>query len=197
MTARFAPHLVPVARRVPAIASARPWLVPTVGYAPTTRPLSGRVGPVPVPVPSAGPALGKPLPKFRITFVLDLFNGPRERELSRKVLDVMLQNLFEIDCLYLRSHPEAPLLYRSGVRYQEEPKGQEDWQDVPTTIGMGIGDCEDLACWRAAELAVRYGIQARPIFKEQRREDGSFLYHIVVRYPDGREEDPSRILGMR
>lgn len=192
MTARFAPHLVPFARRLPAIAPARPWIVPTVGYAPS-RPLSGLVG----PVPSAGPALGKPLPKFRITFVLDLFNGPRERELSRKVLDVMLRNLFEIDVLYLRAHPETPLLYRSGVRYQEEPKGQEDWQDIPTTIGMGIADCEDVACWRAAELVVRYGIQARPVFKEQRRDDGSYLYHIVVRYPDGREEDPSRILGMR
>lgn len=140
---------------------------------------------------------------FRITYVLDLFNGPKERELSRKVLAVMLQNLFEIDRLYLQSHPDAPLIYNSGVRYMEEPPGQEDWQDIPTTIKMGIGDCEDLATWRAAELDVRFGIKAVPVFKEQKRNDGSCLYHVLVKYPDGPNgeagpvEDPSKIMGMR
>src|SRR5215471_21158222 len=98
---------------------------------------------------------------FRITFALDLFNGPRNRALSRRTLDVMLDCLFQIDVLYLRAHPETPLLYKSGVRYAEEPRGQEDWQDVPTTLRMGQGDCEDVACWRAAEIVVRQGIQAR------------------------------------
>lgn len=134
---------------------------------------------------------------FRITYALELFNGPAERELSRRTLGIMLDCLFEIDRLYLRTHPKTPLIYRSGVRYMEEPPGQEDWQDVPTCLRMGIADCEDVSCWRAAELNERFGIAARPFFRESRRPDGGYLYHVVVRYPDGRIEDPSKILGMR
>lgn len=139
---------------------------------------------------------------YRITFALDLFNGPHERALSRKTLDVMLDALLKVDILYLRENPNTPPIYQATtrgmrVRYMEEPPGQEDWQDIPTFLCMGIGDCEDAACWRAAELQVKHGIAARPIFKEQQKPDGGMLYHILVRYPDGRIEDPSRILGMR
>lgn len=148
-------------------------------------------------IPTSAPPPSSQGNVFRITYALDLFNGPKERELSRKVLGVMLTNLFEIDKLYLEAHPETPLLYRSGVRYMEEPPGQEDWQDIPTSLRMGIADCEDLATWRAAELNVRFGIKAVPIFREQKLADGRCLYHVLVQYPDGRLEDPSRILGMR
>ncbi len=58
-------------------------------------------------------------------------------------------------------------------------------------------NCEDLACWRAAELRVREGILAEPTFIWKLRPNGGYLYHILVRYPDGRIEDPSRTLGMR
>lgn len=134
---------------------------------------------------------------YRVTFVLDLFNGPDERPLSREVLNEMLRCLFTIDVLYLRTHPQAPWLYQSGVRYMEEPVGQEEWQDIPTCIRIGTLDCEDAACWRAAELVVRQKVNARPKFIEQKRRDGSYLYHIIVELPDGRTEDPSRVLGMR
>ena len=89
------------------------------------------------------------------------------------------------------------MLYDSGVRYMEEPPGQEDWQDIPTCLKMRAGDCEDLAWWRVAELRVRYGIQAQPTFKCMQRPNGGMLYHIQVQLPDGRKEDPSRVLGMR
>lgn len=134
---------------------------------------------------------------YRITFVIDLFKGPEEQELSHKVLTVMLAALCKVDCEYLRAHPEVPLLYKSGVRYEEEPPGQEDWQDVPTTLKLKVGDCEDLACWRAAELQVRFGIKAMPVFIWKVRPSGGYLYHIQVKLPDGRVEDPSRALGMR
>lgn len=137
-----------------------------------------------------------PEPK-RITFVVDLFHGDKDRELSHATLRVLLDALFQIDVLYLRAHPEVPDLYDARVRYQEEPLGAEDWQDIPTTLRLGYGDCEDEACWLAAELFVRYGVEARPDFTCQVREDGSYLYHIVVRLPDGRVMDPSRYLGMR
>lgn len=272
-----------------------------------------------------------PEPK-RITFVVDLFHGSRDEALSHASLRVLLNALFELAVLYLREHPEVPDLYDARVRYQEEPLGAEDWQDVPTSLRLGFGDCfaantlvtrveergrealvpissvqpgdrvlgfdgrpvsviesavtgvkpvltfrlsndtnmhctldhrlfldtgaevrakdvqvgdklpalrsargyhevvdrstangsqlvacvktetgrlylptqdvcvgqcEDVACWLAAELVVRYGVDARPDFTCQVREDGSYLYHIVVRLPDGRVMDPSRFLGMR
>jgi hypothetical protein len=133
----------------------------------------------------------------RITYCIDLFKGKHEQELSHKALEVLLWTLMRIDENYLRANPRIPPLYDSGVRYEEEPVGQEDWQDIPTTLRMGIGDCEDLACWRAAEYRVRFGIDARPMFTYKLRSNGSYLYHITVRLPDGRTEDPSRRLGMR
>lgn len=134
---------------------------------------------------------------YRITFVINLFKGEHDRPLSHETLRTLLFALMRADELYLRTHPDTPLLYQSGVRYQEEPPGQEDWQDIPTCLQLKIGDCEDLACWRAAELRVRYGIQAVPTFIWKKRSNGGYLYHILVKYPDGRIEDPSRTLGMR
>jgi len=261
---------------------------------------------------------------LRITFVVE---KERSGAIADLVLRRLLQALFECDVLYLRANPGTPMLYESGVVYQEEPPGAEDWQDIPTSLALGWGDClpldtplaladsdeivplrrvregdrvlgfdgepvvvrkvavtgvkpvltfhlsnanlldctpnhrlfrssgeevrardvrvgdrlptlrgrgetvveridagcdqlvgcvetstgrlylpgsdvragqcEDLACWRAAELVVRHGIQARPDFTCDARGDGSRLYHIVVRLPDGRIEDPSRNLGMR
>ena len=134
---------------------------------------------------------------FRITFSLDLFNGPENRAASFEALEVMLRNLVEIDMIHLRHHPQTPWLYQSGVRYMEEPPGQEDWNDIPTILKLGISDCEDIAAWRVAELRVRQGIDAKPIFRTFPRPDGGVLYHIQVQYPDGTIEDPSKLLGMR
>lgn len=85
-------------------------------------------------------------------------------------------------------------LYRSGVRYQREGRGQESWATVPIVLQRGVGDCEDLSCWRAAELRLS-GIDARAIALERPRRHGR-LYHVVVRLPDGSIEDPSKRLGM-
>jgi hypothetical protein len=134
---------------------------------------------------------------YRVTFVLDVFGREKDRPVAHQSVAEMLRALTCIDCAYLRQNPGVPLLYQSGVRYEEEPPGQDDWQDIPTTLRMGAGDCEDLACWRAAELQVRSGLPAWPTFYYRNRAGGGLLYHIQVRYPDGRVEDPSRRLGMR
>jgi hypothetical protein len=92
-----------------------------------------------------------------------------------------------------------PDLYSSGVRYAREPIPREDWLDALECFQRRQGDCEDLACWRVAELRLQ-GIDARPGFVRRRvlGADGAWqtIYHIVVLYPDGRIEDPSRLLGM-
>jgi hypothetical protein len=150
---------------------------------------------------------------YRITLAWDLFpnDGTASDEETNESLRIALKCLLDRDIAYLKRHPKTPLVYDSGVVYQEEPPGAEDWADVPTCLKLLFADCEDLACWRAAELIVRFGIKAWPDFTCDLRSDGTRLYHIIVRLPDGvplpaalgggvtkdSTEDPSRMLGMR
>jgi len=97
---------------------------------------------------------------------------------------------------WLRQHPETPRLYVSGVRYQREPDGLERWQSIPELLASKRGDCEDLACALAAERRFYDRIPARAVARGRHQGD-HVLYHVVVQYPDGRLEDPSRRLGMR
>lgn len=143
------------------------------------------------------PAMVRYPTSSRVTFCVDLFKGAEEQELSHKALQTLLTALMTIDVDWLRAHPETPGIYDSHVRYEEEPVGQEDWQDIPTSLRLGVSDCEDLSCWRAAELRVRFGLAAWPTFTYKLRSNGSYLYHITVRHPSGETEDPSRRKGMR
>ncbi len=118
-----------------------------------------------------------------------------DREGREVVLMMLFEALIATNVAYLRMRPETPNLYASGVRYVEEPPGEEDWQDIPETMARRSGDCEDLACWRIAELRVRDGEHAHPFLKCAER-NGGVLYHVAVRRLDGSLEDPSRVLGM-
>ena len=148
---------------------------------------------------------------YRVTLVLGAFDGDRKsdarRILRHKSLYECLSALTNINLhILLSAKGKIPLLYESGVRYRAEPEGQEDWLDILSALqahkeemkggAKATIDCEDLACWRAAELQAQ-GIAAHPVFVWRKINDGSHLYHIVVRYPDGRIEDPSRKLGMK
>jgi hypothetical protein len=113
-----------------------------------------------------------------------------------RVLEQLLEALIAADMEYLRACPSTPPLYESGVVYEEEPGDRDNWQDIPETLGLGSGDCEDLGCWRIAELRVRAQEHATPFIKC--REVGTrTVYHIAVRRADGTVEDPARRLGMR
>lgn len=120
--------------------------------------------------------------------------------ITPEVIERMLELLVALDCDYLREHPRTPLLYRSGVRYVKEPPGEEKWLTVPWCLQQLAKpsqpvDCEDLACWRAAELRVRFGEQATPFWTARVLPRGR-MYHIQVRREDGSIEDPSAVLGM-
>ena len=122
-------------------------------------------------------------------------------ELSEAALYIFLDALVRLDRLIM-SKVKVPPLYKSGVYYQEEPPGQENWQSALDLLKKGFGDCEDLAAYRVAELR-RRGIAARPYVKKPRLVGGGrvLMYHIQVWRPGppgGRPwiEDPSRILGM-
>ena len=110
-----------------------------------------------------------------------------------------LSDLVRLDLAYLRLHPSTPSLYASGVRYRREspPPGGlravETWRTIPAVLAAGAGDCEDLACWRAAELRAR-GERARAW--AVRSNTAGVLWHVVVRRENGSMEDPSRRLGM-
>lgn len=108
----------------------------------------------------------------------------------------LLDALTRVNLSWLRGHPAAPSIYDVGVRYVAEPVGTEQWRALPTVLSELVGDCEDLACARAAELRAR-GVDAVawPILTSP---PGSPLnvWHIVVKLPDGSMEDPSVRLGM-
>lgn len=137
-------------------------------------------------------------------------------------LQIALEGLAQIDEWQIRhslrraerglSGDVIPPLYASGILYEEELPGHEDWYDVPTALRIRRHvDCEDLAAWRTAELRVA-GIGVEPVIKwqwidreqmisqgypESKLPDrGVWLVHCCVRWPDGSIEDPSKILGM-
>jgi len=117
-----------------------------------------------------------------------------------KVLCALLEALTTANIAYLFAHPHTPELYASGVRYEEEPPGRDEWQDIPDTIARRTGDCEDLACWRVAELRVKgarrtkHGVTVSQI--PDARGKPVTTFHIRVVHENGEVEDPSRILGM-
>lgn len=131
----------------------------------------------------------------KIVFDLALFNSsePREIKRSRRVLLWLLEALVQINILWLRTHPDTPLLYKAGVKYVPEAL-TENWRDIPNIISRKEGDCEDLAAWRVAELRL-LGINARPYIRWRKVGD-TMRYHALVLLPDNRVEDPSEALGM-
>ena len=107
----------------------------------------------------------------------------------------LLDALVVVNRLYLRSH-HVPPLYKSGVRYLQEPADgkPEEFAAIPVVLARGWGDCDDLAPYRVAELQ-EAGEKAR-IRITWRRVGKRRTYHVLVRRADGRIEDPSRLLGM-
>lgn len=117
-----------------------------------------------------------------------------ELDRSRRAITWLMFGLSQVNREWLETYPGTPELYSSSVLYKLEAK-TEIWQDIPTTLARGFGDCEDLACWRIAELQAQ-GINAMPYLTWRSRGNGSVVYHALVRHPDGLIEDPSRALGM-
>jgi len=135
-----------------------------------------------------------------VIFRTRLFQSEAERPASEVVLRLFLEALTAANVAWLKFNPNTPPIYEAGVRYhQETPKVKggaipEEWLQIPYVMERGWGDCEDLACWLAAELQCK-GTQAHPVFSW--RTSGRYsIYHIMVKLPDGRVLDPSRRLGM-
>lgn len=134
---------------------------------------------------------------------LHLPDGTRDARVkptTAKALEALLEELVRANEAWLRANPRAPNLYDAGVRYGLEAIGEDEFNAIPFVLSSRVGDCEDLASWRAAELRVRSGVAAKarvtstPFTQGGRAID---LFHVTVQYPDGRIEDPSERLGMR
>lgn len=113
--------------------------------------------------------------------------------LDETTLTAALAGLTAFNAAWLATHPSAPSLYESGVRYERERRGAEDWQTLPDLLASKRGDCEDLSSARAAELQVSGEDPDAEAFATHVRPG---LWHIRVRRGDGTIEDPSRVLGM-
>jgi len=120
-----------------------------------------------------------------------------------------LQTLVGINLWQLRQK-NYPLLYESGIYYKTIPPARQ-WYDIPLMLKIGYGDCKNLVAYRIAELKHYYNIDAKPCIKwkfvthdskgvKLYDNDGDpltiLLIHVMVLYPNGRIEDPSKILGM-
>lgn len=105
-----------------------------------------------------------------IVFRCQMFRGDWDQVWSQKKMLFLMEALVRVNQLNLRQFEEFkrrglvpnnyPSVYRSGLHYETE-KGTEIWPDIPSllmgTMGKGNypgiwGDCEDLACYRVAEL---------------------------------------------
>lgn len=111
---------------------------------------------------------------------------------TQECVEVATAALVVLNQHVLRRQPSLPWLYESGVRYRHV-RGRELWGTIPDVLANPLmRDCKNLAAWRAAELRERSNVKAVTRVKQI----SDHLMHVVVEWPDGRIEDPSRVLGM-
>lgn len=171
-----------------------------------------------------------------IAFCADIFRYPKCKPYSDRALGCLLWALvFANESYLVGSGQQVPFLYDSGVYWEaEKPQGrtacpegdgQELFLGIRQVLKQGFADCEDVACWRVAELRMGHapakkglppfpghpkvtairepigGVTPRgpdvfPAFFSRKTGPSQITIHIVVAWPDGYIEDPSRVLGM-
>jgi hypothetical protein len=130
---------------------------------------------------------------YAFPLLLHGFGGPETLAIDVPRLRLFLDALVEANRILLRSFVVPPL-YQSGVRYMSDGDRDDPWQDCLVTLQRRVGDCEDLATWRVAELREQ-GVPAA-CGLAYRDEGWIQRWHVFVRLPSGATEDPSVILGM-
>ena len=127
---------------------------------------------------------------MRIAIVVAAERGPDMQAQIQLALD--LTTLANRD--YLRRNSDCPPLQTSGVHWQRETNqhNEERFLTIPFVRVLGWGDCDDLACWRAAELQHGGERDARAVVYAVRPG----LWHVVVKRANGKIEDISALLGM-
>lgn len=88
----------------------------------------------------------------------------------------------------------VPPLYKSGVHYAQEKR--EAFLCIPGVLMRGWGDCDDLACWLAAELRYTGRDPGAKVYVRKSRSGVPGRFHAVVKTSNGTILDPSLKLGM-
>lgn len=109
---------------------------------------------------------------------------------NREAVPELAAMLRVIDQRKLARDPDAQAAWQRVI----DVFGGERFRDVPNILRNGGGDCDNMNCWRAAELRLA-GIPASP-YVTSRHQGNRTIMHAIVEHPDGTAEDPSRILGM-
>lgn len=110
---------------------------------------------------------------------------------SPEALEAFLEGMTALNTGIIRGSGLPPL-FEAGVVYRREPRGREQWLHAAQLVRRGFGDCEDLACYRAADLRVYESEPARVRVLRTGRK----TLHAVVERADGSIEDVARALGM-
>jgi hypothetical protein len=116
----------------------------------------------------------------KIEFRCQMFRGDWDQVWSQERMLFLMEALCRVNQTHLQEMEAMkkrglvkntyPSVYRSGLHYETE-KGTEIWPDIPSllegTMGQGLypgpwADCEDLACYRVAELRELAWHYARP-----------------------------------
>jgi len=171
-------------------------------------------------------------PKVHLTLPEHFDEDDRDEMRHFAPIIPLLEGLIKVNEWHLRrSYRRAqkgldqplPPLYASGVRYREDPPGEENWKDIPAVLADGHGDCDRLVAWRVAELRANGYPDAVPLIKWRTvpkqtmiqlghpphmvPDEGIQMVHVCVGLPGWEKyahlyeqnplvEDPSKLLGM-
>lgn len=127
------------------------------------------------------------MPLESIDFKVGLFHGrdldaassEKDRLVSERILLFLLEALASVNLVWRKAYPNTPSVYtRGAVRYERE-EGTEEWLTTPVLFARGIGDCEDLAMERVAELREK-GIRSRAWLVWTKLPNGAYTYHALT-----------------
>ena len=142
-----------------------------------------------------------------IVFRCQMFRGDWDQVWSQMRMLWLMEGLCRVNQTHLRQFDEFkrrglvengyPTVYGSGLHYETE-KGTEIWPDIPSllmgTMGKGVypgpwGDCEDLACYRVAELRELPWHYERIAPWKHKKDDGKPNIEMAdPRFPQGDAE---------
>ena len=117
------------------------------------------------------------------------------------ILHALIEALTWANTKWLDRNPSTPPLYQIAPAYhlKVRPAQIDFWDDIPTVMAKGGGDCKDFTAWRIAELRKNGAAMVVPEVKliKQKGPTGEIIeiWHVYVRQ-GAQTEDPSVILGM-
>ncbi len=143
---------------------------------------------------------------YRPTFAFDAVgrDDPDALRLAMGIMGEAVSFLARVDLLYLHEYPaQFPPLYEAGIVYGDDRPavgsscGDDDWRDIAVLYRVGVGDCEELAAARLAQLWAegKDYVTCVVLLNETRGQvrRPEHLFHIMLRWPSGLPSYPSTV----